>query len=105
MSNDFKKVNEKDLAQAAGGKGELASHGGGPVWKVKGLSGGTLPLKSDPSSDGSEIAMLKTGDVVQAAGGKIRTGDAVNGQKPTTYTYVYVPSLKQSGWVDSDFIG
>lgn len=105
MSDEYKKLSEEELLQSSGGVDKLASLGSGPVWKVKGLSAGTISLKSDPSQNSSEIAQLKNGDVVQATGGKIRISDDVSGKKAITYTQVYVPSLRQSGWIDSDYLG
>lgn len=104
MSNEYKKLNEEELLQSSGGAGGLASLGSGPVLKVRGLTSGSLSLKGDPSLNSREIAQLKNGDVVQITGGKIRVTDEASGS-PTTYTQVYVPSLKQSGWVNSDFLG
>ena len=36
---------------------------------------------------------------------RFRAGEDGSGKKPVTYTQVYVPSLKQSGWINSDCIG
>ncbi|MEE1163821.1 MAG: hypothetical protein UHU21_09010 [Lachnospiraceae bacterium] len=62
-------------------------------------------MKSEPSETGIELAQLQNGEIVQARGGRIRTGDDLNGNRSITYTEVYVPSLKQSGWVDSAYLG
>lgn len=105
MSEEYKKLSGEELAQAAGGKSSLASLGDGPVWHVKGLTTESLPLKSEASGNGIEIAQLKNGDIVQAQGGKIHTSDDLNGNRSITYTKVYVPSLKQTGWVDSAYLG
>lgn len=104
MSDAFKKLDEKELTQASGGRGGLASLGDTPVWRIKGLSTASLSLKSDPGDNGTEIAQLNNGDVVQAAGGKIRADDGLSGKKPVTYTYVYVPSIKKNGWINSDYL-
>jgi hypothetical protein len=45
MSNEYKKLSEEELLQSSGGVDKLASLGGGPVRKVKGLSAGTISLK------------------------------------------------------------
>ena len=105
MSIEYKKLSEEELLQSSGGVIELASLSGGPVLKVKAPAVESISLKSSPSSDSVEIAQLKNGDVVQATGGKIRISDDVSGKKAITYTQVYVPSLKQGGWVDSDYLG
>jgi len=105
MSEEYKKLSGEELAQAAGGKSGLASLGDGPVWHVKGLTTEFLSLKSEASENGIELAQLKNGDIVQAQGGRIRTSDDLNGNRSITYTKVYVPSLKQTGWVDSAHLG
>lgn len=105
MSNEQNRMSEEELIKAAGGKGSLSSLGGGPVLRVKGVTSGSLSLKSAPGEGGAELAQLKNGDIVQASGGRMRTGDDSNGNRSVTYTQVYVPSLKQSGWIDSDFLG
>lgn len=107
MSDEIKKMNEEELLQSTGGAIglDLASQSGRPVLKVKNPAAGSVSLKSSPSSDSTDIAQLKNGDVVQAVGGRIQTGDDGSGKKVVTYTRVYVPSLKQDGWVDSAFLG
>ena len=106
MSNEFKKMSEEELLLSSGGKGgALASLGGGPVLTVRNAAAGFVPLKSEPSPDSAVIAQLKNGDVVQVVGGRFRAGEDGSGKKPITYTQVYVPSLKQSGWINSDCIG
>lgn len=101
MSNKQDMINEEDLTRATGGIASLSSTGGGPLLRVKNVTSGPLSLKSAPGENGAEIAQLKNGDIVQASGGRIRTGEGTS----QTYVQVYVPSLKKSGWINSDFLG
>ena len=105
MSEEYKKLNGEELTQAAGGKSGLASLGDGPVWHIKGLTTEFLPLKSEASGNSVDLAQLKNGDIVQAQGGRVRISDDPDGNRAITYTKVYVPSLKQTGWVDSAYLG
>ena len=95
MADEFKKVNEEELKDIAGGaKGKVADYNG--PWKtVKGLKKGWLALRTAPCYDYSnEIGHLYNGDDVQICGR--HDGD---------YVWVWAPKLNKSGYVNRNFLG
>ena len=71
---------------------------GGVDGKV-GLETGWLALRSDFTYDYSnEIGQLSNGMKVQVV------GNGAEGKDGRSYTWVYSPDLKKSGWVNSNFI-
>lgn len=95
MAEEFKKVNEEELAEVAGGVD--GNHGSfyGPWRTVRNLKKGWLALRTAPAYDYSnEIGHLYNGDDVQIRGNSV--GD---------YTWVYSPKLNKSGYVNRNFIG
>ena len=88
MSDNFKKLTEEELMNAAGG-----------VDGKVGLETGWLALRSDFTYDYSnEIGQLSNGMKVQVV------GNGTKGKDGRSYTWVYSPDLKKSGWVNSNFI-
>lgn len=105
MANEFEKLNNEELTEAAGGR--HGKHGlfEGPTRTVHGLQTGWLALRSEPCYDyNNEIGQLYNGDKVQIIGNAAITDNDFDKAPVTSYTWVYSPRLNKSGWVNSRFI-
>lgn len=106
MANEFEKLNEEELEQAAGGKsGIKAIDGGGSTHKtVTGLKTGYLALRSAPGYNYSnEIGQLYNGDKVEVVGETIWVNNDFHG-KTTPYTKVRIRHTDKVGYVNANFL-
>ena len=103
MANEFEKLNEEELEQAAGGKNELA--GGESTHKtVKGLQTGYLAMRSAPGYNyNNEIGQLHNGDKVVVVGETIWVPNDFQG-KTTPYTKVRKRHTDKVGYVNANFL-
>ncbi len=103
MANEFEKLNEEELEQAAGGKNELAA--GGSVHKrVSGIKTGYLALRSAPGYNyNNEIGQLHNGDKVVVVGETIWVPNDFQGKK-TPYTKVRIRHTDKVGYVNANFL-
>ena len=105
MANEFEKLNEEELEQAAGGKsGIKALAGGGSTHKtVKGLKTGYLAQRSAPGYNyNNEIGKLYNGDKVDVVGETIVVKNDFNGDTP--YTKVRDCRTGKIGYVNANFL-
>ena len=98
--DEFKKVNEQELEEAAGGTG------GAAIYKtVANLQSGYLAVRTAPAAERAneiESTKLYNGDVVQITGSYVQ-GTTFGGGK-ATYVWVFVPKTGVSGYVNAAFI-
>ena len=95
MSEEFKKVDEQELAEVAGGVNGNQGYYYGPWKTVRNLKKGWLALRTAPRYDYSnEIGHLYNGDDVQ-----------IRGKASGDYIWVWAPKLNKSGYVNRNFIG
>ena len=107
MPDKYQRISDDDLMQISGGVEGRVDVKNGQELTVKDVEEDYyLAVRSFPSKDPSNvIGQLHNGDAVEAVGNK-----GVNGMVPadpnvTNSTWVYVPSLNISGWVNSRYIG
>ena len=95
---EFKKLEDQELEQAAGGAGYYSDG-----WRiVTGLQSGYLALRTAPGYDYSN----------ELRGHELYNGDSVKIEGPTTvasdgrpYTYVYSPKTDRWGYVNANYLG
>ncbi len=114
MANEFEKMNEEELEQAAGGKSGIVGISGSTYGHdhhhhssthktVGGLSKGYLAVRSSPGYNYSnEIGQLYNGDKVDVTGSTVWVNGDFNGNTP--YTWVTVRKNGQSGYVNANFL-
>ena len=111
MANEFEKMNDEELEQAAGGRGGITgiTEGGSTHKKVKGLQTGYLALRNAPGYDyRNEIGQLQNGDLVDITGPTVAVKNDFQG-KTTNYTWVTVKKSKtcssgKSGYVNASYL-
>lgn len=111
MANEFEKMNDEELEQAAGGRGGITgiAEGGSTHKKVKGLQTGYLALRNAPGYDyRNEIGQLQNGDLVDITGPTVAVKNDFQG-KTTNYTWVTVKKSKtcttgKSGYVNASYL-
>lgn len=107
MTNQFERIPDDELLGVSGGVQGRVDVKNGQELTVRDVDAELyLAVRSFPRQDPSNvIGQLHNGDIVEAVGNK-----GVNGKIPAdpnviNYTWVYVPSLNISGWVNSRYIG
>lgn len=106
MENEFKKMNDEELGEVAGGKNALSGSDHSRKATVRGLQTGFLALRKAPVYDDSNIiGHLYNGYKVRLGDKATTTSHDFNHNGATPYVWVYSYDLDKSGWVNASFIG